>query len=128
MNTFAEAKPRIRNQRQMILDALRKAGSKGLTNIELSEICQRWAARLQELYVRGYKVKLENLGDGIYNYILVEEPEVPNPEPPKALEVLVKEIESKFGGRVTTSQLLFLLENNNMNVVRKAGTFTGRAV
>lgn len=126
MNTFAEARPHIRNQRQMILEALRKAGSKGLTNIELSEICQRWAARLQELYVRGYRVKLENLGDGVYNYILVEEPEFPNPEPPKALDVLVREIEGKFGGRVTTSQLLYLLEKNNMNVVRKAGTFTKR--
>jgi hypothetical protein len=111
------------SQRGQVLNALRTAGAKGLANFELYEISQRWAARLQELYKQGYKVRVENLGDGIYNYTLVEEPSAIPPTPDRAQDVLTREIEGKFGGSVTTAQLLYILQSNKLQVGRKAGTF-----
>lgn len=117
-----DSKKRV-SQRGQVLNALRKAGAKGLANYELYEISQRWAARLQELYKQGYKVRVENLGDGIYNYTLVEEPTAILPRPDRAQDVLTREIEGKFGGSVTTAQLLYILQSNKLQVGRKAGTF-----
>ncbi|WP_434750822.1 hypothetical protein [Paenibacillus amylolyticus] len=112
------------SQRAMVLNALRNAGSKGLANYELHEISQRWAARLQELYKQGYKIRVDNLGDGIYSYTLVEEPTVVLPRPDRAQDVLTREIEGKFGGSVTTAQLIYILQSNKLQVGRKAGTFS----
>lgn len=111
------------SQRAQLLNALRTAGAKGLANYELYSICHRWAARLQELYKQGYKVRVENLGQGTYNYILMEEPAALLPKPVRALEVLTCEIEVSYGGRVTTDQLLDILQSNRLQVGRKAGTF-----
>ncbi|WP_315792903.1 hypothetical protein [Paenibacillus sp. BIC5C1] len=112
------------SQRAMVLNALRNAASKGLANYELYEISQRWAARLQELYKQGYKIRVDNLGDGIHSYTLVEEPAAILPRPERAQDVLTREIESKFGGSVTTAQLLYILQSNKLQVGRKAGTFS----
>ncbi|MFF2889499.1 hypothetical protein [Paenibacillus sp. NPDC057967] len=117
-----DSKNHVSKQAQ-ILDALRKAGAKGLANFEMYDICQRWAARLQELYKQGYKVRVENLGDGIYNYILVEEPTTILPIPERAQDILIREIEGKCGGKVTTAQLLNILQSNRLQVGRKARSY-----
>lgn len=95
-----------------------------MANYELYEISQRWAARLQELYKQGYKIRVDNLGDGIHSYTLVEEPAAILPGPERAQDVLTREIERKFGGSVTTAQLLYILQSNKLQVGRKAGTFS----
>ncbi len=121
MRAFTKRSP---SQRIKILAALRKAGKQGLTNVELSEVGGiRWAARIQELYMQGYKVAKETLGDGLVNYVLIHEPDAIDPDPPRALDVLTREIEGKFGGQVTTAQLLHIMESSKLQVGRKPGTF-----
>src|ERR1051326_269002 len=48
-----------RNQqnKQKVLDALRKAGSAGMSNTELNEICFRYGARIFDLRREGYQIK-----------------------------------------------------------------------
>ncbi|ALA07252.1 hypothetical protein SECTIM467_128 [Brevibacillus phage SecTim467] len=123
MATYNNTLKPVPSQRQRVLTALRQAGEKGITNVELQEISLRWQARLQELYMQGYKVALENLGDGVYNYVLVHEPETIAPRPVRAQTILTREIEGKFGGTVTTAQLLHILASNGLQVGRKAGSF-----
>lgn len=122
MQTF-EGVERTVPQRTRLLTALRKAGKNGLTSIELSEISLRWNARLGELNKMGYRIASESLGDGIWNYVLIHEPAAISPPPPRALDVLTREVEGKFGGKVTTGQLLHILQTNRLQVGHKAGTF-----
>lgn len=117
------SKPLRQTQRIRVLTALREAGDKGITNAELAEVSLRWQARLGELHKEGYRTSLENLGDGLVNYVLVHEPNAKLPTPPRAMDVLTREIEGKFGGKVTTSQLLYILQSNRLQVGHKAGTF-----
>jgi hypothetical protein len=121
---FKEATKRIPSQRVQVLNKLREVGEKGITNIELYEVCQRWQARLSELYAQGYKVRLDNLGDGIYNYVLVHEPTALAPKPLRAQTIVTREIEGKFDGKVTTAQLLHILASNGLELKRKTGYYT----
>jgi hypothetical protein len=84
------------NVRGKILDALRHAGNIGLTNVQLSKIGVRYGGHLGDLYKRGYVVDKENLGDGVYNYILVSEPEEEVIEHKSALDMLIEGV-NKLG-------------------------------
>ncbi|MWV43069.1 hypothetical protein GRF59_05450 [Paenibacillus sp. HJL G12] len=126
--TIKEATKRSPSQRIRVLTALRNAGSKGITNVELQEISLRWQARLSELYKQGYRLALQNWGDGVYNYTLIHEPDTIHPEPRRAIQVLISEIENKFSGNVTTSQLMDLLNSNGLQVGRKPGSFTVKGI
>ncbi|HEY2494117.1 MAG TPA: hypothetical protein VGI33_14585 [Paenibacillus sp.] len=123
MNTFTKANKRP-SQRVQVLNKLRAAGERGITNIELYEVCQRWQARLSELYALGYKVSLQNLGDGVYNYVLAHQPDALAPKPMKAKTIVTRSIEVQFDGKVTTAQLLHILASNGLEIKRKTGYYT----
>jgi hypothetical protein len=109
------------NGRVRMLNALRDAGKLGLTNEELTKYSVRYGAPLGELYKRGYVISKEHLGDGLYNYTLVSEPETENLNHKKAIDILLEKV-SEIGS-VTTSELSWLLEELNLNVKRKANTY-----
>jgi hypothetical protein len=109
------------NVRAKILDSLRKAGSHGLTNVQLSKIAVRYGGSLGELYKRGYIINKEHVGDGVYNYTLVEEPEEETLTHKTALELLVDGV-NKIG-LVDSKELVWLLDELGINVKRKANTY-----
>lgn len=118
-----ETKVRAESQRQQIINLLRSAGSNGVTNSEFSKIGYRYNARIQELYVDGYEIQVEELSGGLTKYILVKEPEVKNIKPDKALNVLIENIKSKYNGSVTIEQLVDELQGSNFTVRRNIGSF-----
>jgi hypothetical protein len=100
---------------------LRNAGENGLTNTQLKDFCIRWDARVRELYQKGYVIEVVSLGNGVYQYVLKSEPEVVPPKPQKAIHMLMEEIQQRFDGSVTSSELMELLKDKGLNIVRKHG-------
>jgi hypothetical protein len=119
--TLNEARERIPTQKEKVLNSLRKAGESGLLNTDLLKISVRWSSRVQELYQEGYKIEHELVGNGVYRYRLISEPEVKKPKPKKATQVLIDKVNSIFDGSVTSEQLSQLLDSEGFNIVRKIG-------
>lgn len=118
MNTNEKA--RIESKTQQIVDALRSAGSHGLTNAKLSEISLRYGGCLGTLYKRGYSIKKAHLGNGLYRYILISEPEEITIRE-TALVKLMEQVEER--GFVNKSMLASLLDKNGIQVKYKANTY-----
>lgn len=114
-------KERIPTQREKILNLLREAGSKGVTNSYMSKIALNYKARIQELYEKGYVIEVESLKRGLFRYTLLEEPESVQEKPPRAIDVLKQNIHVKYGGAITSEQLESILDNMNFQVVRRSG-------
>jgi hypothetical protein len=111
---------RIAKKKEQILNALRNAGEIGITNAQLSKIALRYGGHLGKLYEEGYKIDKESLGDGLYNYTLVSEPETIIIRE-KALDVLLSQV--KELGSVSSEELYGLLNVNNISVKYKANTY-----
>jgi hypothetical protein len=109
---------RITGKRSEILFALKHAGSKGATNVELSKIALRYGGYLGTLYEQGYKIEKQNLGNGVFNYILISEPKE-HVDKPKAIDVLFDKIGGKF---VTVEDLKSMFEDIGLSIRYKAGT------
>jgi hypothetical protein len=122
MNTYIEAKQRTPNQREKILKLLRAAGSEGLTNVALKDVCVRWSSRIQELYQEGYTIDVIPVKNGIYKYIFISEPEVKRSKPKQAVSLVVSEIDGRYDGTITSEDLQTLLDSMGMKIVRKIGT------
>jgi hypothetical protein len=70
-----------------VLAALTEAGPRGLTNVELVTICQRFGARIFELKAEGYAISdPAAVSPGVYRYMLTvglaEDTPVAAQEPP----------------------------------------------
>jgi hypothetical protein len=113
-------KIRIANKKEQILNVLRNAGKNGVTNAELSKIALRYGGHLGKLYEEGYKIEKLSLGNGLYNYTLISEPETIVTRE-KALDKLLSEIDKL--GAVTKEGLVAMLEANNISVKYKANTY-----
>lgn len=118
-----ETKVRTESQRLKILNLLRSAGTNGVTNVDLVKVALRYSARIQEMYVAGYEINVEELAGGLTKYILVKEPETKKSKPDKALNVLIDGIKNKYNGNVSVEQLIEELNSNNFTVRRNIGTF-----
>lgn len=113
-------KARIENKTQQLVDALRSAGRMGLTNAKLSEISLRYGGCLGTLYKRGYVIKKDYLSKGLYNYILVSEPEEITVRE-TALTKLMDEVEKR--GFINKSMLASLMDTNGIQVKYKPNTY-----
>lgn len=91
--------------------------------MDLVKVALRYSARIQEMYVEGYEIKVEELAGGLTKYILVKEPETKKSKPDKALNVLIDGIKNKYNGNVTVEQLIDELNDNNFTVRRNIGSF-----
>ncbi|PYY28260.1 hypothetical protein [Paenibacillus illinoisensis] len=118
-----ETKERTETQRDKIVTALRRAGDSGVTNVELNKIALRYNARIQELYVRGYKIHSEELDGGVTKYILISEPAEPFKKPDKAVDILIEDIESKYNGNISARELNEYLDTKGFTVRRKIGSY-----
>jgi hypothetical protein len=115
---------RAKAQRSKIIEALREAGVKGLTNVYLYDnITKSLGARLTELYERGYYIQCTKVKDGVYNYVLIAEPIKPQPKPKRAEDLLIEQIETKYNGTIDVQHLINLLRENDLIISRKAGAF-----
>lgn len=122
MNSYTEAQERIPSLRQQILNSLIESGEKGVTNLQLQDICVRWHSRMGELYAQGYKIDVECEGDGVYRYILKEQPEKIL-KPKKAMDIFIETIKDSYKDNINLDTLLHILNENNLSVVRKCGTY-----
>ena len=118
-----ETKERTETQRDKIVSVLKRAGDLGVTNVELNKIALRYNARIQELYVRGYKIHSEELDGGVTKYILVTEPTEPFKKPDKAVDILIEDIESKYNGNISARELNEYLDTQGFTVRRKVGSY-----
>jgi|HubBroStandDraft_5_1064220.scaffolds.fasta_scaffold276929_2 hypothetical protein len=50
--------------------ALKKAGPRGCSNLELTEICLRYGARIMELRQRGYNIVTEKKTRSLFRFYL----------------------------------------------------------
>lgn len=108
------------SKREEILVALRMAGRRGLTNADMSKLALRYGGYLGKLYEKGYVIEKTYLGNGIYNYVLVSEPQEENQELPKAVDVLLEWV--ALHGTVNQDELKNLIEEIGLSVRYKAGT------
>jgi len=118
-----ETKQRTDSHKHRILMLLRSAGDKGILNTELSKIALRYNARLQELYVEGYKIESQELGGGLTKYILKSEPETKQDKPKSALEIMQADLKDKYNDNISTDELMSYLAEHNFTVKRKIGSF-----
>ncbi|WP_339193901.1 hypothetical protein MKY95_19150 [Paenibacillus sp. FSL P4-0176] len=114
---------RTETQRDKIIATLKRAGESGVTNVELNKIALRYNARIQELYVRGYKIHSEELDGGVTKYILISEPTEPFKKPDKAIDILIEDIESKYNGNINARELNEYLDTQGFTVRRKIGSY-----
>lgn len=114
---------RTESQRVKIIAALRQAGESGVTNVELNKIALRYNARIQELYVRGYKMHIEDLDGGVTRYILNSEPTEPYKKPKKAVDILIEDVKDKYDGSISARELKDYLDTQGFTVKRKIGAF-----
>ncbi|WP_063562968.1 hypothetical protein [Paenibacillus sp. O199] len=114
---------RTETQRDKIIATLKRAGDSGVTNVELNKIALRYNARIQELYVRGYKIHSEELDGGVTKYILISEPTEPFKKPDKAVDILIEDIESKYNGNISARELNDYLDAQGFTVRRKVGSY-----
>jgi hypothetical protein len=114
------------NVRARMVRKLREAGRLGLTNDELSKIAVRYGGTLGELYKRGYVIEKEHLGEGLYNYVLISEPETEKLDHKKAVDILIESVAEQ--GSVTAENLSWMIEELGLNVRRKANTYKNGAL
>lgn len=113
-------KKRLETKRGQILNLLRSRGSEGITNVELSDVALRYGGHLGKLYELGYKIKKEPLGDGIFRYTLLSEPERERHERKPAIDILLDGVE-KLG--VSKSEFENLLNELGIAVRFKPYTY-----
>lgn len=118
-----ETKERTSSQRDRIIALLKQAGDKGVLNTQLSKVALRYNARIQELYVRGYKIESEDLECGLTKYILRSEPTEQFNKPEKAEALLINDIKNKYSDVITSEQLQEYLDTHGFTVRRKVGSF-----
>lgn len=111
---------RIKNKGEQIKLALRMAGNRGMTNVELSKMALRYGGYLGKLYEEGYEIDKEFLGEGVYKYTLISEPEEKVVRV-SAIDKLFKEIEHH--GVVTRKMLEKIMKDNRIAVKYKANTY-----
>lgn len=122
-----DIRKRAKAQGEKIIDALRKAGVNGLTNIYFYDnITKSLGARLTDLYERGYNIQCTKVKDGVYNYVLISEPIKQKPKAERAEDLLLNQIETEFNGKIDSEQLKNLLRENDLIISRKAGAFKRR--
>ncbi|OME55480.1 hypothetical protein BSK59_13465 [Paenibacillus odorifer] len=118
-----ETKIRTLTQKQKIISMLRAAGINGVTNVDLSEVALRYNARIQELYVEGYRIGVNDLAGGLTKYILIKEPETKRSKPEKALDILIDNIKENYNNNISTEQLIEELQASNFTVRRRNRSF-----
>ncbi|KZR57896.1 hypothetical protein [Pseudobacillus badius] len=109
-------KVRLSTQKDTILGMLKKAGDRGVKNTELLKVALRFSGIIHMLRKEGYIIEMKSLGNGVYKYVLVgqETPKVQISAYEKLFDI-VAEYPS-----VTTTQLISLMEQNNIIFKRKA--------
>ena len=112
---------RILTQRQKIINALKEAGSEGMTNAELSKISLRYGGQLGALYRQGYKITKSNLDGGLYNYVLIAEPADIKHFRNAQEEVL--EVMAEVHGENVSRSLKRILEKKHFHIIRKNGWY-----
>ncbi len=70
------------NQRQKIIELLRRNGRAGLLTGDFLRIpIARYSSRLRELRQQGYEISVERLSESCFKYVLVSEPLTPKELP-----------------------------------------------
>ena len=112
---------RLITQCQKILNALREAGSDGVTNAELSKISLRYGGHLGGFYRKGYKIAKYNLDGGIYKYVLIAEPA--NYKYFKNAQQEIIEAMAEKHTEAIANDLEEMLDEKHFHIIRKSGWY-----
>ena len=74
MFSYEEAQERIPSQLEKIVQKLKEAAPDGVTNADLNKICFKYDSRISDLRRKGYVIKTERIGKGVYKYYLIKTP------------------------------------------------------
>lgn len=120
--SLEEAKERIPSQREKIVNKLKEAGEKGVTNKELNNISLKYCARISELHSQGYVIDCKHVKNGLYKYILRKIPSEIR-QFSNATDEILQIVEHQFQGLISTSQLRNLLIMKHFHITRKSNWF-----
>lgn len=121
MKNARDFQERASDQCESILNLLRSAGIKGVTNVYFyNHVTKSLGARMSELYERGYKINTYNKGSGVFKYVLISEPDGKTPKIERAEDLLMRIIKGR-GGVVTASELKSIMEYHQLIISRKGG-------
>lgn len=112
---------RLITQRQKILNALKEAGSEGITNAELSRISLRYGGHLGDMYRKGYKIQKHNLDGGLYKYVLISEP-ADYKHFKNAQHEIIEAMAEKHNETVA-EDLKEMLDKKYFHIIRKSGWY-----
>jgi hypothetical protein len=120
MGTYEEAKERIPKIREVVENMLIVSGNYGVSNVEFTKIlgARRWSGRIGEMRDEGYIIDAIPKGKGVYRYYLRM---IPYKKLIKrdAKEIFVSKMGEKYGTTIQASEVLSLLNELNLNIVRK---------
>jgi hypothetical protein len=119
---YQQAKVRMPSQKQTILKLLKQSGSTGVLNTELNKISLSYSDRLYQLKMEGYEFSVENLGNGLCNYVLTKEPDSIVKQTKKGIDLIIEEIEGQYNGIITSDNLVDIMDKLNLNAIRKPNT------
>lgn len=111
---------RQEHKRGQILDVLR-INPNGVTNVQLSEVSLRYGGHLGRLYELGYKIEKVPLGDGVFRYRLLSEPEREISDRVKAVDKLLHEVKKRDS--VDAETLEAMLDRLGISVRYKPNTY-----
>lgn len=103
-------------KKNLVLDMLKKAGKEGVKNSELLEVALRFSGILHSLRKDGHIIELVEKGQGQISYVLVgfEEPGHHVSAYERLFDLVAEH------DKISTSQLLSILKQNNICFKRKA--------
>lgn len=118
-----ETKKRAAAQREEVIQALKNAGVSGITNVQLQKISLNYTSRTAELHKQGYKIRCSPMGGGLYNYVLLHEPETKQRQK-KAVDMFFDMLDKQYDGKITSDELREMFDKHCLNVVRNWGANT----
>lgn len=120
---YKESKQREKSQKSVILDELKHAGSKGVLNTELNDIMLRFGQILYLLHLDGYKIRKENVGNGIVKYTLLNSNPAQKVKRESGLDIVKREMQNVSSNiepfNISAVDLEFILESNNLQIIHK---------
>lgn len=118
---FLDSQGRRVSQKIRILEVLREAGLRGMTNAELKDVAIRFSSLTNSLQLDGYDIRLTNEGGGIVRYTLHNSEPIRDKVVPKDANEKVKDFFVANGEQVSYDMFKEFIEDNGLHVKHRPG-------
>lgn len=118
---FLDSQGRRVSQKIRILEVLREAGLRGMTNAELKDVAIRFSSLTNALQLDGYDIRLTNEGGGIVRYTLHNYEPVRDKVVLKNANEKVKDFFTDNDGQVSYDMFKEFVEDSGLHVKHRPG-------